>query len=256
MMNKRPYPQKNRNLKVLYHSSCSDTARAVARELGIGYMQSPEPEHTVVIRWGYSREHKEDLALNTAEAVKLAANGKASLEALQEAGVPCVRLATPEDGIYPLMARCRYNHIGGKFIEYVTCEEEARETGAKYFTVFRKADKELRIHVFGGEVLRVLRKVPRTNTADKLIKTSERGWGYKRCNHERYYRVAQRIAVDAVKALGLHFGGVDMGWSEEDRKYFVFEVNTAPSLNSISLGEYVEKFKTHLEGLGIDYVAV
>jgi len=244
----RPYPEINQPLKVLYHRTTCETARNLARTLGIGYTKSPKEDEVVAIRWGSSRGHCNDVALNPPGAVELAADGKESLSVLAEAGIPCVQILEnpPEDG-YPIIARGRINHIAGNDIQVIETKEEAIESGAKYFTRYRQADKELRIHVFGDEVLRVFRKVPRETNADMVVKTSDRGWGYHITNHEKYYHLAQSIAINAVKCLGLNSGGVDMGWNEADRKYFIFEVNSGPALNSITLQHYADKFRAHLE---------
>ena len=255
----RNYPESNRHLKVLYHRTTSVTAQNLARALGIGYTKSPGENEVVAIRWGSSVEHCNDIALNPPEAVELAADGLRSLEVLHESAVPSVQISRDppeEDSVYPLIARGKINHIAGNDIEFVTCYEEAINSGAKYFTHYRKADKELRVHVFNGEPLRVFRKVPRENDADMVIKTSEHGWGYHITNHKKYYHRAQSIAVKAVEALGLNSGGVDMGWNEEDREYFVFEVNSGPALNSVTLEHYAEKFREYLEGSDCGYTRV
>lgn len=237
-------------MKILYHRSVGPTARRIAEVLGIESTRNPTPEDTIVIRWGSSLPAANDMAINTRQAIGLAAHGLNSILKLIEAGVPTVSVyrTLPEDpDLYPLLGR-GVNHRAGLDIVWVdspTSDVEQRS----YYTKFVRMDKELRVHVFGGEVLRVFRKVPRTCDADTRVKTSLRGWGYHVVNHTKHYKKAQAIAIQAVSALGLTFGAVDIGWNEGEVKYYVFEVNTGPALNSITLHHYCSKFIEHLLGL-------
>ena len=54
--------------------------------------------------------------------------------------------------------------------------------------------------------------------------------------------VRDTIAVNAVKALGLDFGAVDIIYNEKENQYYVLEVNTAPGLEGTTLIKYAERF--------------
>jgi len=223
-------------MDILYHRSTCVTGRALARLLGLRPRRVPNRYTTVVVRWGSSLSAVDtESTINSRESILLTSNGLASLQRLQEEGVntPPVFLEPPDDG-YPILGR-RINHRAGLDIQWCENKEEALSSNSRFFTGYIPVDLELRVHVFGDKALRVFRKVPRVPEADSRIRTSLRGWGYSRVNGEEHYKVGQRVAVKAVAALGLTFGAVDLGWSETTRKYVVFEVNTGPSLNQISL---------------------
>lgn len=242
-------------LSLLYHRSTAKTAIALSQMLGLHRTKTPTTSDTVVIRWGSSTPAPVDVSINTESAIKLAANGMLSLETLHRHGVPAVEVfrAPPSDpDSYPVFGR-RIHHRAGLDIVWVdTMEAETRRS--EFFTKYIVMDKELRVHVFGGEVLRVFRKVPRACDADQRVKTSLRGWGYHIVDHTNYYKRAQITAVNAVVALGLTFGAVDIGWNETTRTYYVFEVNTGPALNSITLLHYCSKFEEYLINLEVNYV--
>lgn len=54
---------------------------------------------------------------------------------------------------------------------------------------------------------------------------------------------ALNAAIQAVRALGLNFGAVDIGWNERDGPC-VFEINTAPGIEESSLEAYTIALKT------------
>jgi len=242
-MRARNYPKINTRLKVLYHRSTAATAKNLARKLGIGYTKKPGAFDIVVIRYGYSRPHGRDFALNSSSAVSLAADGLKSLQVLQKRGVPCVEpLVHPEPKDYPVVGRKLRNHIAGKTLKILT---EPGEESFKYYTRYREIDREFRVHVFEGQVLKAFRKVPRSDNPDPKIRTSEKGWGYKKVNWQKYYSKGTEVAVMATGALGLTYAGVDIA-RDSDGDWFIIEVNTGPSLNTKTLPLYASRFNAHL----------
>lgn len=97
--------------------------------------------------------------------------------------------------------------------------------------------QEWRIHVVKGEVILSQLKMRRQGFEDNdgytsLVRNVETGWVYS-VNFARgdYMQLdaVQRLAVEAVEALGLDFGAVDI--VEKRGEPFVLEVNTAPGLD-------------------------
>jgi hypothetical protein len=226
------------------------TAKNIARALGIGYTKSPGKFDIVVVRYGYSRKHIRDFALNTAPAVNLASDGLKSLQVLHEKGVPCVEpVINPGREDYPLVGRKLRNHVAGKTLSVLTQPpEESFEESFKYYTRYREISKEFRVHVFNSRVLKAFRKVPRAENPHPKIRTSQRGWGYKKVNWSKYYAAGTEVAVLAVQTLGLTYAGVDMA-KGKDGSWFVIEVNTGPALNSKTLPLYASRFNAHLLNL-------
>ncbi len=79
---------------------------------------------------------------------------------------------------------------------------------------------------------------------NKYIRSHDKGWcfAFKHLVDEPVPAIVRDIAIRSVNALGLDFGGVDMGWNDDGT--CVFEINTAPGLEETSLKAYVEAFQS------------
>jgi len=110
---------------------------------------------------------------------------------------------------------------------------------------------EYRVHVFGDEVILYQKKSRRINedgeveTAEGMdadVRNLESNWVYRTGNLKRLERV-ENLAIDAIKAVGLDFGAVDI-IMEEGGHVYVLEINSAPGLgNQDTLDAYAEGFK-------------
>lgn len=107
------------------------------------------------------------------------------------------------------------------------------------------AQREFRIHVAFGEVIEVNEKKRRNGTnPDPLVRSSS-DWVFCVYNLAPYDDSIKSVAVDAVAALGLDFGGVDLAL-DESNNVCVYEVNTAPWINrESSTLAYVNALKEH-----------
>lgn len=56
-------------------------------------------------------------------------------------------------------------------------------------------------------------------------------------------------AINAIPALGLDFGGVDVMWNEKEGKAYVLEVNTACGLEDRTAQKYAEVFQNYLDNI-------
>ena len=241
-------------MMLLYHRSTGRTGRALARLLKLRCGRVPEEK--VVIRWGSSTPAGLDVAINSLTSIRLAANSLRSLQAMvnEKISTPELYLTPPDNpGLYPILGRKLY-HRAGLDIVWCNSREEAQQADRSYFTGYLRCDKEFRVHVFGSKVLRMFRKVPRASDADQTIKTSLRGWGYYRTTLDKHVG-AQKLAIAATSVLGLTFGGVDVGWNRDQDKYIVFEVNTGPALNAVSLLYYARELEGYLKKQEVGYVS-
>lgn len=111
---------------------------------------------------------------------------------------------------------------------------------------------EYRVHVFMGEVILYQKKSRRVD-GDGTVITAEgeeadvrnlaSNWVYRTGNLRRLERV-EELAVNAIEALGLDFGAVDI-IKDEDGNVMVLEVNTAPGLgNTDTLQAYLTAFNS------------
>lgn len=120
---------------------------------------------------------------------------------------------------------------------------------APLYTRYLGWRKEYRVHVWGGEVIKTQRKVlplDRDRSQDNWeIRTHPNGWIYIQQNDEEQLST---VAVQAVAALGLDFGAVDICTKRrgDSRKVYVLEVNTAPGLEGQTLTAYVNAIERQL----------
>jgi glutathione synthase/RimK-type ligase-like ATP-grasp enzyme len=244
----------------MYNRRGSVTAKALAKELGLKAVRddkwSSDNHGHPLVRWGASmitRSSVRDQCINAPNAIYIAAHGLKMLRALRDAEVNCPEYYPASNfdkdyDLYETLLARRINHVGGKDIKFVNCNHdlyEALDEGYPYFVKYIETSMELRVHVFGGEVLKAFKKINDDPDAS-FIRSSYRGWHFQRVDIESHYPKAISVALSAVEALGLTFGAVDMAWSREEKKWYVWEVNSAPSLNSETLSLYVEKFREYL----------
>lgn len=124
--------------------------------------------------------------------------------------------------------------------------EKATELpAAPLYTKYIKKQMECRIHVFNGKVIdaQIKRKkldLPENTEVNTKIRNIHTGWVYCR---EGFVPAdaAKELAINAVKALELDFGAVDLLYNQREDKYYVLEVNTAPGLEGTTLNNYIKE---------------
>lgn len=155
----------------------------------------------------------------------------------------------PDDLNFPCFSRERLHRLGKDII--VINDPREITVDAEYIVPFYPTLREYRVHVVYGKVVKVLRKYPIGDFANDMIRTSAFGWQYKLSNLKQIMCVKSMIetAKETAKILDANFCGIDMAWSAKDNglnRWIVWEVNSAPSLNSSSLKLYTEILKEHL----------
>lgn len=101
---------------------------------------------------------------------------------------------------------------------------------------------EFRIHSFLGQSIRGGKKVHRENfgsTPHPWIRSHQAGWRLSYGVPETIRQRHRDIAHNAIRALGLDFGAVDIG-ERADRSLFVLEVNRAPGIEGGTIEKYAE----------------
>lgn len=109
-------------------------------------------------------------------------------------------------------------------IATLSIEEKA---GKKFFAQeFINCSKRIRILIVGGRII---------GSISQVSKWRKRVFGYKSQDNEKKIdkfvpaSQMQDLALNAVKAVGIDIAGVDILIDETTGKYFVIEVNAAPS---------------------------
>lgn len=113
---------------------------------------------------------------------------------------------------------------------------------AKLYTIGIESPIEYRVHVANGKVIDYAKKIPLRQDATIKIKSHTNGWTFAR-NVERGESI-QKLAVDAVKSLGLDFGAVDVIVDPKNKnRPKILEVNSAPGLVGRTIGMYANAVK-------------
>lgn len=204
-------------------------------------------ELDVLIRWGCTSYLSSKITYNNRNAIRNASNKLKARKILKENNIDIPKTWTNIDNCeFPLIARPKY-HYGAKNFYY--CEnlyelKRAVAKGAEYFSEFYPKTREFRIHACHGKILICCEKF----VEDK----SRKAWNLRKGGGEwkalRWSNIPSNIAklsIDAVQALGLDYGAVDILAEPNKDGYkdaVVCEVNTAPRLGEYSASRYAEYF--------------
>lgn len=271
---------KKSNTFLWYANSTNITGKLLAEQLGIDCGLHLKPKrYSNVICWGTSaipsdkqsryknikceEGNVQNIKLNNVNfcndfnAVQRNRNKYVSLKIMNNGGVRVPKFCKAfqvqrwvKDGDLklPLIARTT-RHQGGEGLKICLCDKDIRqalEEEYSYFMEYVPNDREYRVHIFKDEVLRISRKVPTGEIESEWIKNKKKGWGFKdgikKENVLKYDNTMLEECKRAVKSLGLDFGGVDVIYAD-DKKSYVIEVNTAPSLNEKGQEIYLNKFR-------------
>jgi predicted ATP-grasp superfamily ATP-dependent carboligase len=250
------------NLKLFPYIMGSESAKALSELLGAKRVRdigryTPKSGQTI-INWGNGREpswagvanSKRVKILNSPNAVNLAGNKLSTFRTLKAAGIP-----TPEFTTDITVAKTwlndnervveRHNLRGssGEGIRIVSLDDEDTEgelTSAPLYTKYVNKSTEYRVHIFQGQLIDFVQKKRvsserRDDNFNPYVASMERGWIFTRTDVPEVPS-AVRVAKNAVTALGLDFGAVDIMFYEG--RPYVLEVNTAPGLAGTTLVKY------------------
>ncbi len=147
---------------------------------------------------------------------------------------------------YPVMIRKTLTGWGGRGIVICRSEQEFLENNglSYYWTPFVKTQFEIRVHLFDNQVNRIYKKVLEEGTEEEFPIRNSHHYHFSLVETEKYPKVAElcKRLGDTFIEMGGHFSGVDLGYDKERKEYFVFEVNSAPGLNSVNAEEYARFF--------------
>lgn len=237
----------------LYHRRSRPTGEVLARALNFEHGDSllPYSGGDVLIRWG-SRATGENAphsfsgcTLNPARAIELASNKLESLEILRDAGIPVPDWDTDPQALversgFPILGR-RIQHARATDVVLCLQRRDWRRQPRDYYVAYVPTNREYRLHVAGGEVIRIQGKYLDVRE-DYLPWIRNYATGHRfRAPNRRLHNTRLESAVGAVSALGLDFGAVDLIVSD-DGGHYVLEVNTSPSCSPLTGAAYVRKF--------------
>lgn len=252
-------------LKVLPYKAGSQSARELVRSLSpkavMKRQTTPLRGKKVMLNWGHSNPLFNTVGvtvLNLPNAVAVASNKLKALVKMKAEGINVPDFTTDitvartwieEERIVLCRTLLRAN--SGKGI-VVAKEVDDLVTAPLYVKYVRK-EKEYRLHVFRGQVIDIIEKRKRSGFQDnnlysKYIRSCDSGWVFCRDN-VTVDEATRTEAINAVSALGLDFGAVDIVMNKKDNRPVVLEVNTAPGLVGTTISRYKEAVESWLRGV-------
>ncbi len=210
----------------------------------------------VVVNWGSIRcpEFSPATVLNRAGSVGVAVSKLATFNKLRLAGVNVpdwTRDRNEAQGWLAtgkIMARDADTGRAGVGIT-VYKKGTSIDQAHMFYTRYFKKTREFRLHVFKDAVIFSQEKRKKVEgfdpqRFDPYIRSHDRGWVFCHTHFggEPIPSPVSEGCVQAVAALGLQFGAVDVGYNEESG-YCVFEVNTAPGLEGETLNAYAKALR-------------
>jgi hypothetical protein len=235
------------------------TGRRLARNLGLRFetnIEKVQKASEVIIRYGNAQLSEriiKDTDCNSRDSILKMSAKHRLWNFLKDTDIFSPRYYTlPEiDGnlTFPAFLRNKM-HRAGRDIKVVQSSHEIPQN-MEFIVPYYPTLREYRVHMAYGDVVKVMRKYPVNNNANEMIRTSAFGWQYK-VSDLKQIRCAKsmiEIAKQVTEILDAKFCGIDMAWSSKDHglnRWIVWEVNSAPSLNSSSLELYTEIFRSNL----------
>jgi len=210
----------------------------------------------LVINWGNTQlptwDNSQVKWLNNPVRVRNASNKLTTLKMLDNAGIKVPQFTTDMDRALlfdTIVVRHSLTGHSGQGIEIIDGYDHYIPN-APLYTEYIPAKAEYRVHIFDGNVIDISKKVrmeepdlgypPVPDEPDEeemMIKSHKNGWMFAR-GGINFNPELGRIAIKAVKTLGLDFGAVDI-IRGEDNEYYTLEVNTACGMETSTENSYV-----------------
>lgn len=232
-------------LIIAYSKFSAPSAQRLAEQGEVDLVRSSTTE--VDVNWGRATANS---ALNPDTSA--ATNKRLMRAKFAEAGVPMPNLLTEEEMLdraqtavltgspmTPVLGRPdrHAKRRGMWMITDVASANKAllgtrRKAAATHFMEWVESEREYRCHIFQGRSIRISRK---DYSEDKTWLAVRPG--------DIDLRPVRRAAKQAVEALGLDFGAVDiLARGDRNQEVFVLEVNTSPGLGGSMPRVYFETF--------------
>jgi glutathione synthase/RimK-type ligase-like ATP-grasp enzyme len=200
----------------------------------------------MVVRWGTTAETglSSTVTLNKSEAIHRV-NDKKGFRLLVESGQGAYFTTTiinsdqpVEPSLFPLVVRTA-RHAQGRNLWLVNNQEELIQRtsvlGDWYASRFVDKEAEYRVYVANGRVVTVAQKTPAD--PNQIAWNVAQGGRFDVVRWGLWPLEACRVAIEAFRFSGLDFGGVDVMIEKGTNKPYVLEINSAPSLPSLSNGQ-------------------
>jgi glutathione synthase/RimK-type ligase-like ATP-grasp enzyme len=208
-----------------------------------------KPGKVVTMRYGCSligENTVKDTEINSPEFIHLVANKGLLSNKLLENSISTIEFhrITQEIPELPVIIRRTLSSYGGRGIEIARTKEEF--SGIGYWTKIIKMEKEYRIHIVDGKIIKVFSKVRESTLPPEEIpiRNMHRGYHYSLIR-EPFPKMKE--FVDSLSFLNGVFYAADIGWDVENKRYVLIEINSAPGLNEETARLYSEAICPKLE---------
>lgn len=254
---------------LIVRKSPSNSAKVLAQALGLTRVEPGHPlllkKREAIINWGCSSlsYHVDTPVYNYPPSVAWAIDKVACANRLEVKSVRTVNFCSgPYSNVrskYPddiLLARYTVTGNSGEGIKIIRPGDPPPDKEPAAYSVYVKKTEEYRVHVAFGKVIHVVEKRKRAGVEaqpdEKLVRTLGNTWVFCEndlgCDQRNDRTQLYAAAINAVAAVGLDFGAVDMLYSKAG-EYVVCEINTKPGIGSTStLEAYTNAFKEKLNG--------
>ncbi len=218
-----------------------------------------------VVNVGNSKKYKFDkstIVINPPKVIAVSANKKLARIRFKAKGLSAPALWLVVKDIpkceYPVIGRTTY-HMKANGFWYCRNRTEAmkaRYEGATHFMKFIDNTREFRAHVFSTVtkpscsndyiIAKLAEKRSDGKVSGTIIKNHDNGYKFLQAD-KRFPAVLNKvrdIAKEVIYKFGLHYGGVDIMYSENTKRVYLLEINTTPCLtdeHSNTLQVYTDK---------------
>lgn len=224
-------------------SSAKLLAKTLSEKTGEAVLSGKPSTYCTNILWGYS--NGVSTHLQSAYSIGIATNKLATFNALKNAKISIPDFTTSKSEAetwvqagHTVFARQEISSSGGKGI--IICSELPLADVPLYVKYIKKY-QEFRVHVFNEEVIDVQEKRRKSivEAHNDFIRNHDNGWVF--CRQGIYEPTGLReTSINAVKALGLLFGAVDIIYNRYHNQVYVLEINTAPGLTDTTAHKYAD----------------
>ncbi len=192
-----------------------------------------------LVRWGNgeSIDSNKDTNFNNRDHIHFTSHKVRMSNYLNDHKLPCVTFhkGTPEK--FPVVVRQQIAGQGGKGIVIAEDYKSWLPYSYYWYSYFFPFEYELGVHMLGGKVVKIYRKeIYEGMKEDKFpIRNNDNKYHY-RLKDNKYYQGAVELAERIFKVFPIQMTRIDMGYC--NGKFYVIEMNSAPSLNSINIPIY------------------
>ena len=242
-------------MMIAYHNRSCVTGRLLRQILNVQRKRTQKRANlSVLLRWGSSETFptsRVQLELNTAQAVSNASNKLRMMQLLKENNISMPEFTTTSDNIESMKDETGNYYIRSKqgVVRYGNDFNPTTDSYASKPIVNKR--REYRVHVFNGKIVAIFEKIPHGSGEENfnqpaLFKSFNCRFSLSDPTISRCNEVGQQLAIDAIKAVGLLFGGVDI-IRDKDGNFFCCETNSAPGLSENSIQRWIPHIKDYID---------